>query len=114
MLNPNCLMISGMITPTESVVMANIMNIRKVSALIAARLPPVRTAVCCVIWSSLASPRDGCIRRPEGAANDAARCGINQNRFQLRHVHFQAGEFRASDPFQDQCVLPTGRPAALS
>jgi len=28
MLRPNCLMICGMITPTESVVIANIMNIR--------------------------------------------------------------------------------------
>ena len=28
MVKPNCLMIWGMMTPTESVVMANIMNIR--------------------------------------------------------------------------------------
>ena len=40
MLRSNCLIISGMITPTESVVIANIINMRKVSALMAARLPP--------------------------------------------------------------------------
>src|SRR5918993_5177684 len=62
MLRPNSLMTSGMITPTASVVIANIMNMRKVRPLINARLRP--SVAMAVMWAS--SVCCGCRDCPAG------------------------------------------------
>src|SRR5688572_10108824 len=62
MLRPNSLMTSGMITPTASVVIANIMNMRKVRPLINARLRP--SVAMAVMWAS--SVWCGCRDCPAG------------------------------------------------
>ena len=90
MLSPNVLMISGMMMPTESVVMANIMNIRKVSALIA----PVSSAgFSWPVESSLSLPRCDLSQRHRLLAR---WIGIGNDRTARSEIDFEPGPFGIS------------------